>query len=126
VERLDETWTELCSLPAALDNPYVAAVNGRLFVFGGWSDGDQFCKELHELEDNVWIQRQPMPDVCWFGGCTVMNGSIFVTGGGVGLGRSMRYDVCTDSWIILSQPNTVHYFASATEWGGRIIVFWRR
>jgi hypothetical protein len=64
-----QEWSRLADLPVETKKPYVAVVNGRLFVMGGYVGSDDDAVYLQENfvyneEMNEWESREAMPEKC--------------------------------------------------------------
>ena len=79
--RLNQ-WRQLPLLPAALSGYALAALDGRLYLFGGW-DGAQAVASVYmfDPETNAWQPRSPLSSRRAFGGAVALEGRIYLIGG---------------------------------------------
>lgn len=85
VERFDprgNTWETTAPLPAPRSAYALAALEGRLYLFGGW-DGRAFQKTLfiYDPSENRWTRGADLPFACGFASAVSSNGKIFLLGG---------------------------------------------
>ena len=97
-------WSLGVALPVALDHMGVAAVDGKLYVIGGYGGDfvarDEVC--MFDPKESKWFAREPMPGprgACW---AVAFKDSIFVFGGVDRLHRERAetfiYDPLADGW----------------------------
>jgi len=79
--RLNQ-WAQLPALPAALSGYSLAAVDGRLYLFGGW-DGRQAVSTVYSFdpEANAWQPRASLPAPRAFSSAVALEGRIYLIGG---------------------------------------------
>jgi len=78
----NDTWNTVSPLPAPLCAYAIAAVDSKLFVFGGW-DGDSYVASVYEydpLEDD-WTAKTAMSTARGFAAAGVVEDKIYVVGG---------------------------------------------
>jgi hypothetical protein len=78
----ENQWRQGASLPVPLSRYALAAVEGRLYLLGGW-DGKHFVDTVYEYtpEQDQWSVCQPMPQPRGFASAAVVSESIVVVGG---------------------------------------------
>ncbi len=78
-------WATLAPLPAALSAYALAAVDGRLYLFGGW-DGQQIVDTVYSYdpETDAWQARTAMSSRRAFAAAVALEGRILLIGGSDG------------------------------------------
>ncbi|WP_285579879.1 carboxypeptidase regulatory-like domain-containing protein [Actinoallomurus iriomotensis] len=112
-----QAWSALASMSAGREAPEVAALNGKLYVFGGWSDsGDTVAKtEIYDPAANTWTTGADNPKPFAGAGVTVADGKIYVVGGcadACGQTGVQVYDPASNSW------SSAHAYPESTAWLG--------
>ncbi len=83
-----DTWTTGADMPTVRDSLATATVDGRVYAFGGLafrSDGPLMVAQEVEVYDpgtNSWEQSTLMPDQRWGLGAAVVDGTVYLIGGG--------------------------------------------
>jgi N-acetylneuraminic acid mutarotase len=82
-----DAWETGADLPAARSGYALAAIDGRLLLFGGW-DGADFTASVYEYtpEDDRWREVSAMPTARGYAAAAVVAGRVFVVGGTAGDG----------------------------------------
>jgi N-acetylneuraminic acid mutarotase len=128
-------WKKGAPFPEPDEELYGVAVNGKLYVIGGWNDGKAggVTYEYDPATDK-WTKKQPMPRPAHHAALAAANGKIYVMGGFVApsdtalpLGAAWQpidnawvYDPAADSWKSLPPLPTRRGSAVAVEVGGKI------
>src|SRR5262244_3863368 len=122
------TWTMKAPLPARLNEVSVAAVAGKLHVFGGSVLG--FTGPYHVQYDpanDSWRPRAPLPRALDHIGSAVLNGKIYAIGGFVGGGThkdgqntAFEYDPASDTWRILAPMKAGRGSVGVAAFDGKI------
>jgi DNA-binding CsgD family transcriptional regulator/N-acetylneuraminic acid mutarotase len=75
-------WTTLEPLPQPRSGYALAAVEGKLYLFGGW-DGSTYRSEVWQYspDQDEWSERAPMPTARAYAGAATLVGQIYVVGG---------------------------------------------
>jgi DNA-binding CsgD family transcriptional regulator len=75
-------WTTLKPLPQPRSGYGLAAVEGKLYLFGGW-DGTTYRAEVWQYnpDQDTWSERTPMPTARAYAGAAALDGQIYVVGG---------------------------------------------
>ena len=101
----DNTWTPIANMANAREKPGVAAVNGKLYVTGGWdSNGNPIAAtEAYDPGSDTWSTVAPNPSPTAAPGVAVANGKIYFVGGCADgsarpRARSRSTTPSTDSW----------------------------
>jgi N-acetylneuraminic acid mutarotase len=78
----NDLWTTLKPLPQPRSGYSLAAVEGKLYLFGGW-DGATYRSEVWQYnpDRDEWSERSPMPTPRAYAGAAVVEGQIYVIGG---------------------------------------------
>jgi DNA-binding CsgD family transcriptional regulator/N-acetylneuraminic acid mutarotase len=78
-------WSQLPPLPVALSGYALAALDGRLYLFGGW-DGKQAVSTVYSFdpEAGAWQVRAPLSSRRAFAGAVALEGRIYLIGGSDG------------------------------------------
>jgi len=76
------SWVNLAPMPAGRSTPAVAAVNGIVYVAGGYNGVETATLQAYNSSTNTWTTLAPMPDPRYEGdGMGVINGQLYVPGG---------------------------------------------
>ena len=91
--RLDR-WESGASLPKALTGGALAAMEGRLYLFGGRDGaGVTDAVYVYDPNDNTWQARSALPEARVFASAVVVQNKIFIIGGENDSGLLDRVDV---------------------------------
>ena len=90
------SWEARASLPAPVTAYGLAALGGKIYLFGGW-DGKSYRAEtyVYDPAKDVWTAASPMPEERAFMGAGATKDSIYAMGGYNGkqeLASVLRYD----------------------------------
>jgi hypothetical protein len=116
-------WTTLRPLPEPTRAAAGAALDGRVYVFGGQTEKGVTRRVLaYDVATGEWIERAPLPRPLFNEAAVVMNGKIYVLGGFSG-GTELRsvyvYDPQADSWSESTpMPIPNHTFGAVAFRGG--------
>ncbi|HEX5689539.1 MAG TPA: kelch repeat-containing protein, partial [Roseiflexaceae bacterium] len=94
-------WSTLKPLPQPRSGYGLAAVEGKLYLFGGW-DGTTYRAEVWQYnpDQDEWAERTSMPTARAYAGTAALDGSIYVVGGenkDGALTTNERYNPSNDS-----------------------------
>lgn len=106
-----------------------AELEGKVYCIGGLTEGAvdsviaRRANEAYDARADSWITGlAPLPQPCWFAGCAVLEGRIYVIGGFDGkreLRRVMRYDPRANAWdTVASLPIPLQALAAVAYNGG--------
>lgn len=107
---LTSGWQAATPAPLALFEAQAAAVADKVYVFGGFHNGQvQATPAVHVFDPpaNVWTQRASMPAALTHGGVAVDGTTVWIVGGLLGdyqggdnkpTRDTWRYDTLTDTW----------------------------
>ena len=99
-----DTWEARANMPTARWGLTTAVVDGIIYAIGGvtaiYTSNDQFLGvvEAYDPATDTWTKKRNMPSPRGELVSGVVNGKIYVIGGGGGLTRVGRYDPQTNSW----------------------------
>ena len=123
------TWTFLAPLPAPRQEVAVAALDGRVFVIGGFGEGGEpmASVDVYDPATNEWESRAPLPAPTHHAAAAVAAGRLYVIGGYTG-GRLRwtasetvyQYDPARDSWATRAPMPTPRGGLAAAGVGDRI------
>ena len=102
-------WAELANLPARRDHGMMAALDGRVYFFGGNTlplREPAVTAWRYDPATNVWTAIADLPRARATGGAAVLAGRIYLAAGTAS--GIDRYDPATDTWesLPLSDPNS--------------------
>ncbi|HEX6385083.1 MAG TPA: kelch repeat-containing protein, partial [Anaerolineae bacterium] len=127
------SWTTGPSLPtayAAVENPAVAAYNGKLYVFGGSTDpfsGAVTSAAVFDPQTSSWTMLASMQTARGGATAQVINGKIYVAGGldvnGASLASVEIYDPASNTWSSAAAMTTRRDNAGSAVLGGMLYVF---
>ncbi|MED4954394.1 kelch repeat-containing protein [Paenibacillus macerans] len=132
----DYEWIQKSSLPSERSGAAVATVNGKIYVFGGTSNGSEAVEGEktnttfeYDPQTNIWTEKQPMPTTRSAVTAAVYNEKIYVIGGYFDQnGKTVRsnaveaYDTQTDTWEKIANLPTARSWASAVTVDNKIFV----
>jgi N-acetylneuraminic acid mutarotase len=128
-------WKKGAPFPQPDEELYGVALNGKMYVIGGWDDGKAggVNYEYNPATDK-WAKKQPMPRPAHHAALAAANGKIYVMGGFVvpkdnaipvggawePIDNAWEYDPAADSWKSLPPLPGKRGAALAAEAGGKI------
>lgn len=109
------SWSPIADAPAALEKPSAAILDGKLYLFGGWTaSGDASAATyVYDPGSDTWSQVADMVTGVAAPGVAVHDGRIYVWGGcqfDCGFTDGQVYDPGSDSW------SSVADYPEATSW----------
>lgn len=114
-------WRRLPDLPAGVHHPMAAALNGRLYVFGGYQGGfGAPSSSAWLLNGRRWERLPRLPEPRAAAGAAVVANRIAIVGGvgPNGLARvALLYDPATRSWSRAPGPTPREHLAVAAARG---------
>jgi N-acetylneuraminic acid mutarotase len=77
-----DSWESLQPLPMPRSGYALAAVEGKIYLFGGW-DGSSYQDDvwIYDPDEDSWSEGTAMPTARAFAGAVSLNGQISVVGG---------------------------------------------
>jgi N-acetylneuraminic acid mutarotase len=129
----EDTWTSVAPMPTARESLAACAVDGKIYVFGGFQGSADFAIDTHERYDaltNSWSTMPPMPTAREEPEAAVVDGKCYLIGGRVAnLINSARsldvvevYDPTTNSWSTRAPMLSPRYAHSVAVVDGKIYV----
>src|SRR5678816_1496001 len=128
-------WKKGAPFPQPDEELYGVALNGKMYVIGGWDDGKAggVTYEYDPATDK-WTKKQSMPRPAHHAALAAANGKIYVMGGFVAptdtalplgaawqpIDNAWQYDPIADTWKSLAPLPTKRGSAVAVEVGGKI------
>ncbi|MFE7213721.1 kelch repeat-containing protein [Streptomyces sp. NPDC001698] len=114
-----QAWSPLPDMSTVREAPQAAAVDGKLYVFGGWGasgPGTIAKTEIYDPASGTWTTGANNPRPYAGAGVSVLGGKIYLVGGcgGDGCGKSdvQVYDPVADAW------SSAHAYPEPTSWLG--------
>ena len=130
-------WKKAAPFPKPDEELYGAAINGKMYVIGGWDDGKAAgINYEYDPATDKWTQKKGMPRSAHHAAIATANGKLYVIGGFVPpkdtqiptggawepIADVWEYDPAADSWKSLAPLPTKRGAAVAVEVGGKIYV----
>jgi N-acetylneuraminic acid mutarotase len=117
-----DRWSSLPDLPVAVNHPMAAADAKRVFVVGGYREGEALADSF-VYENGSWRRLPSLPQPRAAGGAAVVGGKLYVVGGVVAQGRLAReayaYEPARRRWTAIEGPSPREHLGVAA-YGGRI------
>jgi N-acetylneuraminic acid mutarotase len=103
------TWTALAPLPQPQAESAAAALDGRIYVMGGWGKGGSNSPfglvQVYDIAKNQWSDGTPLPEPVHHAGAVAVGGKIYLIGGYRGpfgarepIDAMLVYDPATQTW----------------------------
>ena len=130
-------WKKAAPFPEPDEELYGAAVNGKLYVIGGWGEGKaRGANYEYDPATDKWTKKRAMPRPAHHAAVAAANGKVYVMGGFVRpedtqipVGAAWQpiddvweFDPAADSWKSLASLPGKRGAAVAVEVGGKIYV----
>jgi N-acetylneuraminic acid mutarotase len=130
-------WKKAAPFPEPDEELYGVAVNGKLYVIGGWGEGKaRGANYEYDPATDRWTKKKSMPRPAHHAALAAANGRIYVIGGFVAPEKTQipvggawepiddvwEYDPAADSWKSLAAMPLKRGAAVAVEVGGKIYV----
>ncbi|MEU0968657.1 carboxypeptidase regulatory-like domain-containing protein [Streptomyces sp. NPDC005917] len=113
-----QAWNAIADMSTARDAPQVAAVDGKLYVFGGWnSNGSPVATtEIYDPTSDTWATGASDPQPHASSGVSVLDGKVYLVGGCDGTCGGTTdvqlYDTASNTW------SSVQAYPEPTAWLG--------
>jgi len=118
-------WTVLAPLPMPVVGAPAAAVNGHIYVFGGWNPSTWTANstvQIYDIATNTWSTGPSMPTGRSWAAVAVVNNQIYVLGGvDGGYDTTVEmFDPSTSSWTTKAPFINGRYMPEAVAYNGEI------
>ncbi len=117
-----DRWRRLADLPIAVNHPMAAADGTRVYVVGGYDQGEA-RRDAFVLDGRIWRRLRPLPEPRAAGGAAVVAGRLYVVGGVIAQGKPARqayvYDPAHRRWTAIAGPTPREHLGVAAL-GGRV------
>lgn len=132
VDRFDvasNAWAQIADLPEGVHHPGVAALDGILFVAGGYSVERHTAVDhvwAYDNDNDAWTARASLPAPRGALGLVALDGALYAAGGatehlgGPVSGDLLRYDPLSDRWDVLAPMPTAREHLAVVATGGAI------
>jgi N-acetylneuraminic acid mutarotase len=129
-----QKWSRLAPFPEPAEELYGITASGKLYVFGGQSQGWRSHSLVYEYDPAAdrWTKKKPMVQPLHHVALSEINGKIYVMGGFVSppadqrgwapVDNAWEYDPASDIWKALAPMPSKRGAAVAAVVGGRIYV----
>jgi N-acetylneuraminic acid mutarotase len=127
------TWTQKADMPTPRWGHSAAVVDGKIYVIGGLTsepsplNGKPIATvEEYDPATDTWTRKTDMPDPrgYLYGSHPVVNGRIYVIGGGkTAVSRVDVYDPAADTWSRSADMPTRRMLMARAVWNGKIYAF---
>src|ERR1700745_1096694 len=130
-------WKKAAPFPEPDEELFGVAVNGKMYVFGGWGEGKaRGANYEYDPATDKWTKKKSMPRPAHHAALATVNGKIYVMGGFVPaqdtqipvggawqpIDDAWEYDPAADSWRTLAPLPSKRGAAVAVDDGGKIYV----
>lgn len=119
------TWTLRASMISARYGTGAAALNNKIYVFGGTGGGGVLnTTEVYDPATDTWALKAPMPTARAVPGCTTVGDRIYCLGGvvasSVHTAVNEEYNPATDSWTVRAPLPDARAAQATVSAGGKI------
>ncbi len=123
--ELPHTWSPAAQLPTARNFPAAAALDGWLYVAGGYAKPDALDNlEVYVPEWFSWVTGPPMPTPRYAAAAAAVDGLLYVVGGqdtdGTPLPTLEMFDPGPGTWSAGPPMPTPRFGLAAVEAGGKL------
>jgi N-acetylneuraminic acid mutarotase len=127
-----DVWTSLPPMPTPRNHATAVALNGKIYVIGGFTGATLAMLPTVEEYDpgtSTWTERAAMPSARASIASVAGNGAIYVLGGEINPSRSSgifsqieAYDPATDSWRHVGTMAAPRHGIQAATIGNRVYI----
>ena len=119
------SWTTKASMPTALRWQTSSAINGNIYVFGGWNGQYQSSVYEYDTIANAWSTKTSLSEPRDRLSSAVVNGRIYVIGGFYLAQKSYveEYNPVSDTWVSKASMPTPRDDLSCSVLNGKIYAF---
>lgn len=101
-----DTWSSVTQIntPAARYGSATAVVNGKMYIFGGYTTAASSEAYVFDPTNNTWTAIRSLPSARYYGTAVVINNKVYLFGGFSGtvpLSQTLEYDPATDLYRTL-------------------------
>lgn len=111
-----DTWAVKASMPTGRTGAAAAAIGGKLYVVGGFNNGNLSSLEVYDPSTDAWTTKAPMPTARNGLAAAAIAGKLYVVGGAAGccpLSNLEVYDPSTDTWTTKASMPTARTVLAA-------------
>jgi N-acetylneuraminic acid mutarotase len=113
-DPLTDTWTPKKDMPVSSGNLAAAAIDGKLYVVGGFNGTVLDTLQVYDPSTDSWVIKTSMPTARSSLTGAAIDGKLYAIGGGGGYTKVEVYDPLTDSWTTgADMPTAREEFAAA-------------
>jgi len=126
-DPVTQTWlSTLPERPFPGNHQAAEAINGKLYLFGGFGSGSEGRVQIYDPGTGTWTLGANAPFATGSAATALINGKVYLAGGIVGsqtVNLAAVYDPIADSWALIApMPVGRNHAASATD-GQKLYVF---
>jgi hypothetical protein len=119
----NDAWSRGSDLPAGRHHLMAAALDGRLYVFGGgaglsWTPTDGAW--VYDPATDTWKELEPLPEPRLAGAAVALDGRLYIVGGIGGSGATLAYNPDNARWESLLAPARQREHVAAATLAGEI------
>jgi N-acetylneuraminic acid mutarotase len=121
-------WQRLANMPQALEKPAVEAIDGQIYVVGGWDTTHSASAATYRYDpkQNTWSSVAPLPSGVAAGGTAVLGGRLYVVAGCSGYcspasQATYVYDPQADAWSKVADYPVTDAWLSCGGIGGQVV-----
>ena len=116
-------WIDLAPLPGVRHHLMAAALNGKVYIFGGGAAGTwnpSSTAHAYDPAANAWAELAPMPEARMSGAAVALDERIYIVGGAGGTQALLEYDPNANAWRSLATLSTPREHLAAVALDGEI------
>jgi hypothetical protein len=120
LDPMQGTWSQAAPMPEARYALAACAVGSDIFIFGGYSDGDECSSVLkYGTVANEWSTLAPMPSKSYYHSASVLDGLVDIVGADSG-SEVLRFDSLSGVWSTLAPTSRRRYEGASFVLAGRL------
>lgn len=120
-----DTWTKKADMPTARSYTSSSAVNGKIYVIGGYSDKGLSTVEEYDPITDTWTTKADMPTARCGLATSAVNGKIYAIGG-ISMNGPVtaieEYDPAKDKWTWKANMSGNRAYLSSSVVNGKIYI----
>ncbi len=117
-------WISRRPKPTAVSNAPAAALNGKIYVTGGFNAGPTAVVEVYDPATDAWERIAPLPEPLWGAAAAVAGGKLYVMGGtldgAVYQAKTFAFDPQSGAWSRKANMQVPRVHLAAATVGGLI------